>query len=817
MTTAQQAVFARHEAVEHLERLLHTSENLRNLSLLLEEYESERHATKEQLSSALAAHMNDLRSGLDGLDRAQDALAAFESRFASIEALCAECASLVDAKESIRRLGAVHSNVRQTLHSAETVATLPRQAAEAEKILNTSNDSASSLLRAYLSLAELEATVVKVKHALDAFKSQQATSTLQVPSLDFYFTQVHRAMTKVEERVWSTVRSFRTVAERNPAMLVAALQVIEIQEGVDRELLAAGQGGSKLRKGWRARCMQQLAASLQESFAPLLQRCSKIMAEDADVEQLLREVLNEANSLILELKKTRNVVVPCFPPHYAVLLVICSECNLHVGSMLDLVGLSANRLSNGDILLCMRWVEEYNKTMKLINSSSNSKVLLNSDSTNNCTTNGTNNFSGVAMLLEKYSSRVAEILGSWLSNIVEQDFKGEPAISQAGKLWTPGPVDLFRILDEQLGVAATAGGVLIRRVAAEAARMLRSFQQLTRGKVAASEHPLEILCAVANNSQRCHSLGLEFVARVKDLLETCGGGGGGPPGGEAGGIHSVSPASQQGTPGSHTTATTLSNTIDDSEAEADLKDACSSFLDIGDVALSSCVETVFGDPGFADLFGRVGFSDGWLSGTVTDSVLATLDDFMHDFETWLQPQLYRKLVDLLLGETTAHFVAAVTMQLRSVQERELKALRRDVAKIKSFFGGLVSSDRAALECQPLMDTIDFLASDSVESFTLSYSTLLETAPGISPVLLSNLLAARVASDEDMTKADAKEVMEACRQVFAGKKQPSSGSSAGGAPVAKRKATTGSRALPGSRDAAFMAALNAARRRPDTAM
>jgi exocyst complex component 3 len=758
--------------------------------------------------------MNDLHSGLDGLDRAQDALAAFESRFASIEALCAECASLVDAKDSIRRLGAVHSNVRQTLHSAETVATLPRQAAEAESLLETSNDSASSLLRAYLTLAELEATVVKVKHALDAFKSQQVTATLQVPSLEFYFAQVHRAMAKVEERVWSTIRSFQTVAQRNPSMLVAALQVIEIQEGVDRELLAAGQGGSKLRKGWRTRCMQQLSASLQESFAPLLQRCSKIMAEDAAVEDLLKKVLDEANSLIYELKKTRDVVVPCFPPHYAVLFVICNECNTHVGSMLDLVGLSANRLSNGDILLCMKWVEAYNKTMNLIYNSSttnSSTILPNSISTST--------FSGVSLLLEKYISRVAATLESWLSNIVEQDFSGEPAISQDGKLWTPGPVDLFRILDEQLGVAASAGGVLVKRVAAEAARMLRSFQQLTRGKVAEKEHPIEILCAVANNSQRCRSLGLEFVTRLTDLLMSNSSSGGG--GGDGSNKIRTSPSSQQQqgekTPGSTTTTTSIT-----SVAEADLQNACSSFLDIGDVALSSCVETVFGDPGFADLFGRVGYSDGWLSGTVTGSVLATLDDFMHDFETWLQPQLYRRLVDLLLKETTAHFIAAITMQLRSVAEPELKALRRDVAKIKSFFGGLISTDRAAVECQPLLDIIDFLASDSVESFTLSYSTLLETAPGISPVLLSNLLTARVASDEDMTKADAKEVMEACRLVFAGKKQPNSGGGAGGgsigshsAPVVKRKATAGNRALPGSRDAAFMAALNAARRRPDT--
>ena len=92
---------------------------------------------------------------------------------------------------------------------------------------------------------------------------------------------------------------------------------------------------------------------------------------------------------------------------------------------------------------------------------------------------------------------------------------------------------------------------------------------------------------------------------------------------------------------------------------------------------------------------------------------------------------------------------------------------------------------------------------------LSYTTLLETAPGISPVLLSNLLNARVASDEDMTKADAKEVMEACRNAFAGRKHQVMVGGGGGGGAVVRSVQSGGRDA-----AAFLAALNAARRRPD---
>ena len=63
----------------------------------------------------------------------------------------------------------------------------------------------------------------------------------------------------------------------------------------------------------------------------------------------------------------------------------------------------------------------------------------------------------------------------------------------------------------------------------------------------------------------------------------------------------------------------------------------------------------------------------------------------------------------------------------------------------------------ARECQPLTDLCEFVTADSVESFVLSYTTLLTSAPGISPTLLANLINARAATDKNMTKADAREV------------------------------------------------------------
>lgn len=54
--------------------------------------------------------------------------------------------------------------------------------------------------------------------------------------------QVKQAQGKFEERLWSIVRNFLGVSRSDPDLLVTALQVVELQEMVDAQLLAAGQG-----------------------------------------------------------------------------------------------------------------------------------------------------------------------------------------------------------------------------------------------------------------------------------------------------------------------------------------------------------------------------------------------------------------------------------------------------------------------------------------------------------------------------------------------------------------------------------------------
>ena len=56
--------------------------------------------------------------------------------------------------------------------------------------------------------------------------------------------QVKETMNKFEERLWSIIRNFIELGRVNPALLVSAVRVVEMQENVDKQITASGQCAS---------------------------------------------------------------------------------------------------------------------------------------------------------------------------------------------------------------------------------------------------------------------------------------------------------------------------------------------------------------------------------------------------------------------------------------------------------------------------------------------------------------------------------------------------------------------------------------------
>ena len=60
---------------------------------------------------------------------------------------------------------------------------------------------------------------------------------------------------------------------------------------------------------------------------------------------------------------------------------------------------------------------------------------------------------------------------------LQADQRGQPKRDEAGRLWTPGVVDFFRIVNEQmLLVKAVSSGTLLLRSGQASLRVMRQFQ-----------------------------------------------------------------------------------------------------------------------------------------------------------------------------------------------------------------------------------------------------------------------------------------------------------------------------------------------------
>lgn len=54
------------------------------------------------------------------------------------------------------------------------------------------------------------------------------------------------------------------------------------------------------RKGWRRRCLQQIGNCIQDMFAPLLQKCSQLIAAGENTDQRMSEILQEADEFVVQ-------------------------------------------------------------------------------------------------------------------------------------------------------------------------------------------------------------------------------------------------------------------------------------------------------------------------------------------------------------------------------------------------------------------------------------------------------------------------------------------------------------------------------------
>ena len=377
--------------------------------------------------------------------------------------------------------------------------------------------------------------------------------------------------------------------------------------------------------------------SVQDRFAPLLARCSQLAAAGENTERQVSSILADCDAFVAELPAIHERVRPCFPPSYDAFGLLAGEYRQHLLSTLDFVGLCSANLANEDILQVVAWVGRASGALRALGLPEDEASL---------GPGAGLEAGGVARLVERYVDRMAATLSTWLGNIVREDYAGRPKVSPEGRAWTPGPIDFFRILHEQLGLVwrVDDDGALALAVGRAALRAMDEYRAAQLAAVARGDLGLEMLAAAVNNGLRCREEGLRFAERVR-----------------AG----------------------LSRRL---RAALDVERACEAFEAVTRRGVVAVTRLVFSDPGMVALLLQLGCSPAWRAGTCLASVLATVEDYLGDLDVLLQPQTRDRLMEAIVDETVALYCAALLCFLTAVGDEEVAAVRRDYQRLLDFFG-----------------------------------------------------------------------------------------------------------------------------------
>eukprot|EP00879_Flechtneria_rotunda_P007701 GHRR01008074.1.p1 GENE.GHRR01008074.1~~GHRR01008074.1.p1 ORF type:complete len:855 (+),score=308.81 GHRR01008074.1:359-2923(+) len=771
----QQALEAKEAGLADVARLLASPDDLARLVQLRAEVSSKLTSARSTLSSGAAAQIEAAKYGLQLLDKSHRHIAKLRQCIDKIDHLCAECSTLVENHEKIRALSHAHANVAQVLEELGDIIDLPSRAAAVGDILASGDDG--SFVAAFEGLTLLEGTANNIKEAW----RRNAKKKADLGELAQYLTQVFNAMTMFERRLWSLARNYHALAQQQPRMLVDIARIVEMQEQMDAHYIATKATYVRPRH-YKERLMLEMEAAASRRFAPLQalcgqhgqhntkvkydQDCNRVLTEardylgtltdvercdtsgrplpgatDAELAMLqireedvfdeglwLEALLGGFAALETELAEAYDFVSPCFPPQYNMFDSIFQMYHVQFAQALDTVGQVSPSLSTAGQLKLMQWVCGYQNTLRGLGMQEElvgipvAPLSANSEGQ-----------PGFALLVDSYTDRMEATMTAWYKAILAQDLAGQPQQMSDGTLRTPGVIDFFRMLNEQVSVLEEIShGEVLLSAARRSLKLMANFvaaQQalLTPGGAAAAlagasappggkfELNFEMVCAQINNSVDCYNQSLEFTEHVQNLLD------------------------------------------EGYRSELDVEDTCRAFLDLAKAWAGRLVDMMYSDAGLLELWRKMYTSSDWLAGTTTATILATIGDYFNDITTFVEPGFCKRVCEGSLEEYARRACScAVTALDKGVAaagatlggaaaeaaDAVLTRLAQDEHEVQVFFEPLVPLDKLVKRVGQLAGLRELLSSQDPDGVVMGYAAVLELNPAITPAMVEKMLVNR---------------------------------------------------------------------------